>query len=326
MVLKKCFNCNKNITKKAPGIECSRCEKCVHATTECANISTKQIAALRATNGLEWSCEECLGGTSKRSSFFIPEDEPETDSEEAKKTITIDVKKLLNDITFEMRKTIKQELESFQTSLEFISDQVSGIEETLRNQNSKIKQLENKNMDLANQNKNLELRICTMEQRQQEFEQQQLATSLEIAGIPKTAEKEDVTLLMKTVASKLDVNADDMLTARRTATRKEKPGSILVEMRSKASRDQWVKSGRDKEPTVGDILGLSTPTGSATDGVYVREALSHHIKTLLYQAGSRLRPSFQYVWCKEGKVLARKNKDTKAIPIYSVKDIDILLE
>ncbi|KAH9639480.1 hypothetical protein HF086_003613 [Spodoptera exigua] len=88
MVLKKYVNCNRNITKKNPGLECSRCEKTVHATNTCAKLSVKQLAALQASDGLEWCCNDCFKNISRRSSFFRPDD-----TEEPSETVPFDVQR-----------------------------------------------------------------------------------------------------------------------------------------------------------------------------------------------------------------------------------------
>ncbi|CAG9790264.1 unnamed protein product [Diatraea saccharalis] len=119
MVIKKCVRCNSNITKKATGLECSRCEKVVHATIDCAKLSTEQLAALRASDGLEWSCEDCLNNVSRRSSFFIPED-----TDEAISKVPFDMQKFMRNITSENKKTIKAEIK-LQTLRKFLGIRIA---------------------------------------------------------------------------------------------------------------------------------------------------------------------------------------------------------
>lgn len=323
MASKKCLKCNNNITKRSPGLECSRCEKVVHATSECAKITTKQLAALRASDGLEWSCNDCLQSSSRRTSFFIPED----DSEDGTQTGTADINKLMRSFTTEIKKTIKEELEGFQQSLEFIGDQVTNIEEILKNQNSKIKQLENKNMELVNVNKNLELRLSAMEQRLDETEQKSLCTLIEIAGIP-SIESSEIKEVTETIAAKLKVGGDTIQNVRQVTGRSENSGYLLVELNTKASRDTWLSAAKSKGLTLGDI-SLPISKGKEKNRIFVREALTRNLKSLLYQAKQRLKTpngQFKYVWCKTGKIYVKKNDDSKKVDIIrSTQDIDNLL-
>lgn len=325
---KKCATCKKTVTKKCPGLECSRCEMVVHATNECANISAKQLAALRSQNGLEWSCQECLRGLS--SSFFVPEDDPDIeDTTEPTRSqaqpVSLDVKKLLQDLSSEMRKIMHEQLGDIKSSLEFIGDQVAALENTIKSQNSKIKALENKNVDLHNANKHLELRVAALEQREQQGDQSKLAHHLELAGFPNSL-KEDADSIAKAVASLLTVDKNDIRTAKLIPGRKDKTSQILIELNSSSSRTRWTKAARDKTITVGDIT-TSTPPEAATDIVYVRRALTPQNKYLLYQAKKQLRPAFKYVWIDEAtdRILAKKEDNGKTSAIRSTNDIDSLL-
>ncbi|CAB3253844.1 unnamed protein product [Arctia plantaginis] len=327
MVLKKCANCNKNITQKSPGLECSRCNKCVHATATCAKLSNKQLAALRNSDGLEWSCEECLRNMTKRSSFFLPDDSENEEERESEKSATFDSQKLLRDISREIRKVVKDELEELTTAINFMNSQISDLEDTVKEQGSTIKVLVNKNSELINKNKNLELRISAMEQRIQEVDQKLLASTLEIAGIPVTPNQNTLDVV-KEVAAKLKVNPQQLVNVRRVPRRrKEQPdGPIIVELQSKGDRDQWLSSAKKNEILTGNILS-DLPTEKATRRVYVRAALTHYSKTLLYNAKQRLNGTFKYIWCKEGKIYAKKGEESERVFIIRAEsDIDSLLK
>ncbi|CAG9790253.1 unnamed protein product [Diatraea saccharalis] len=204
MVLKKCISCIKKITQKSPGLECSRCNKYVHATTTCANLTNKQLAALRNSEGLEWSCEDCLRNISRRSSYFLP-DEFDNEEEIQEKNKTDRYDKLISQISCETRKIIKSELESLTTAVEYMNSQVSDLEHTVKQQDNTIKALVNKNSELIKKNQNLELRIDAMEQKLQEFDQKLLSTTLEIACIPEVNDK-DALITIQKIAEKLKVS------------------------------------------------------------------------------------------------------------------------
>lgn len=318
----KCSTCTKNITKKLPGLECSRCETRVHATIECAKLTSKQLAALRNTEGLKWSCNHCLGGMTKRTSFFIPEDESESREVQS---VALDIKQLLHDISLEIKKTIQEEMEKFETSLNFFGDQVKNIEDILKDQKSKIKHLENANIDLKNQNKNLELRISALEQVQLEQDQKLLLNTLEIAGIPKS-HNDDALSLTKTIAESLGTSPDSIQDVRRIKTSTTKPDLLLIEMDTKASREKWLLAVKNKRFTVGSIIP-SAPKEDSANPVFIREALTPHLKTVLYEAKKVLKRehNYEYVWCKSGKIDARKNSESKVYIIRNVNDINLIL-
>ncbi|KAG7295042.1 hypothetical protein JYU34_022512 [Plutella xylostella] len=321
MVIKKCANCKKSITKKATGLECSRCDKIVHADTVCAKLSNKQLNTLRNTPGIEWSCEVCLKNTSHRSSFVIPDDDGDDEESETGPTLAqpIDTRKLVQDISREIKKTFREEIGNLESSLEFLSDQICTIEQSIRNQDKAIKDLEHKNQDLLNKNKNLELRVSVLEQGMKNFEQKALASTLEIAGLPDFPIK-DVSKIVETTASKLNLETSGIQSSQRMPGSKDKAGTILVEMKTKAHQKQWIDASKEKCLTVG-LLFPDAPQEKAENRVYIREALTKNLKTLLYNAKTQLNKSFQFIWCKDGKVCVRRTTNSKIYYINSLQDI-----
>lgn len=79
---------------------------------------------LRNASGIEWSCEDCLKNMSRRSSFMIPEDEGEEDYEvrASGNAIEIETRKLVQDISCEVKKAFKEEMISLETALELLSE------------------------------------------------------------------------------------------------------------------------------------------------------------------------------------------------------------
>lgn len=327
MVIPRCATCKKNITRKASGIVCSRCDKNVHATHECAKLSNKQLATLRNTPGLEWSCAECINNASRRS-FITADDSDEEPEEEEEPTKGVNTSKLIRDITSEMKKILKVEFgefkREFEASLAFISEQVSSLEEELKGQDLKIKSLENKNTELQNKNKNLELRVTCLEQLTQEMEQKSLLTYVEISGLPEaTVQNPQATI--KSLATKLKVEASDVISTRSLTHHKDKPRALLVELRSMESRNLWISAAKQLTPTVGEIM-QNALHGESKNPIYIREALTANNKMLLYNAKKLLRNTYEFVWCKNGKVFARKTKVSKVHIIRSQGDIEVLVK
>ncbi|CAH2087380.1 unnamed protein product [Euphydryas editha] len=321
MVLKKCANCKKNVTKKMPGLECSRCERIVHADPACAKLSNKQLNTLRNSTGIEWSCEECQKNTSRRTSYIIPDEEDEDGSETGFTTYNqmIDTRKLVQDISREIKKTFREEIGQLECSLQFLSDQVSTMEQSLKIQDSIIKDIERKNLDLQNKNKNLELRVSVLEQEAENREQRTLSSSLEIAGLPEIPPKE-LNQFLKSVALKLDMDVEDIQSSKRLSAPKDKLSVILVEMKTKTARNQWISAGKEKCLTVGDVIP-EVNKECVENRIYIREALTRSLKTLLHNTKSMLRKSFQFIWCKDGKICVRRNGNSKIYYIRNVQDI-----
>lgn len=193
------------------------------------------------------------------------------------------------------------------------------MEQSLKNQETVIKSLENKNQDLINKNKNLELRMSVFELEINNFEQKTLATTLEVAGLPEISPC-DADKVLQTVASKLNMNLCDIRSSQCIPGSKMKPGAILVEMKSKVARRKSIDASKEKCLTTVQLIP-DVPKEVADKRVFIREALTKHFKTLLYNAKTRLSKSFQFIWCKDGKIYARKNEKSKILYVRSMDDI-----
>ncbi|XP_041970766.1 uncharacterized protein LOC121727153 [Aricia agestis] len=264
-----------------------------------------------------------LKNISRRSSFITPDKDIEDDESENEITGNhqlIDAKKLARDICREVQKTFREEFCNLESTLEFLSEQLTTMEQAINKQDSKIKDLEHKNQELSNKNKNLELKIDALEQVFKNFEQKSLTNMLEISGLPEISQK-DVKKNVETVAVSINVNEKDVQSSQRLPGTKNKPGSILVELKSKISQEQWIESSKKKTITLGQVL-QDIPKEEAENRIFIREALIKYQKTLLYEAKSRLLNKVcQYVWCKNGKICARKTGTSKIIYIRNNQDI-----
>lgn len=329
----KCDNCKKSITKKAPGLECSKCSLIVHGSTQCAGLTSKQLAALRGAENLEWTCNECHQNSSHRKSFVLPEedleDENELDDSALKTNIrnvaSIDVKKLLQDIAVDVDKCIKKQLSELQLSVDYCSNKVDEFDDNVEAMKNKIKTLEKKNENLTNTNKYLETKIAALEQRFTELEQNQLSSDLEIAGVP-YKEQENPKEIMTTLANKLKLDSSGIKSVRRLPKKGEKTaGTLYVKLREECDPISWVQAARTIKPIVSDIISTTPSDETAATKVFVRHALTSYTKALLYQVKQKLKETFKFIWCNyEGKVLVRKDEKSKTLIIRSEADIQKL--
>ncbi|CAG9118497.1 unnamed protein product [Plutella xylostella] len=330
--LPKCDNCQKNITKRAPGLECSKCEMSLHATLECAGLTNKQISALCAVENFEWSCDACLSSSPKRKSFIAPEEDqddevPDSNIQGSKsKPVSIDIKKLLQDISRDIEKTIKKQMSELQQSVEFCCSKMEEYEEDMEELKTKVKMLEKKNEHLGNTNRNLLIKMCAYEQQLQEQEQKKLDHYIEIAGVP-YKEDENADAITKDIAIKLKMDHTAIKTVQRLRGKAGQSDGILqVELKKEHETSPWVRAGRAAELLVSDVLPSNPNLESASNRIFVRHALTSTNKKLLYETRIALKDHYKFIWCNsEGRILVRKNEKAKISNIKSVDDIKKLI-
>lgn len=319
--MSKCATCNKTVTKKSPGIECLKCGKLVHCNAQCADLTAKQLTAVRSTNSLDWTCQDCMINTSKRGSLVIPEDETEEEEEELEAAM-LDKMPIIKKLLKTVEKNIEKQLSAITHSMDFFGEKIDEFNECMEAFKEKIRDIEKKNAHLTNENSNLKTRLSAVEQRMQEFEQAKLCNHIEIAGIP-YSDNEDPMAIAAVVASSLKVADISAKSAKWLGNRKSQNTNLLVELKE-GQRDQWITKSKEVKLTLKDIQPTSLQK-DPNEKIYVREALTPYNKSILWQAKQNLKPSYKYIWCKDGVVKVRKDEKTKVFILRNVDDIKKLL-
>lgn len=276
--MKKCNICAKTITKKAPGLVCSRCDAAVHATASCSGLTTKQLTALRAAQSLEWICQECHEASPRRSSFIAPDDNEEKDTEivvDRYMGPQIDVKKLLEDINREVNKIVMRELQAVSNSVQFCSDKVDEFSETIDALTEKLKEMEKKNLAIKNENTYLRTQIGAQEQRMQQLEQNRLAKYIEVAGIP-IVENESTEEIVKKVSTVLKRNYSEIKSCKRLPAKKGLSGPILIKISNENAKKLWITNGRNIPITVSTVMPEAEEK-IAAETVYLRTRCTNSV-------------------------------------------------
>lgn len=317
---KVCTQCKKTVTRKSPGLECSKCRVLVHAKAECAGLSAKQFAALKAADNLEWTCNSCARDPKRRTSFVLAEEEEDGhESDNASEIVALNTSKFMKDVTKEIHKIIKNELGDLNSAMEFVSEKVEECIKNMKTFEEQIKILEKKNIDLINKNKNFENRLSALEQRLNEREQLSCNNTVEIVGVP-VKENEKVEDVVATIANKIQACPRQVKKATRLPGRNGKEGIIQVELEDNQARLQWIASARQRPIVAGDI-STDIDKQKSTNRIYLREALTYYYKNLLWKTKDELKNIYKYIWCKNGKILVRKSDNTKVYTIRCEMDI-----
>lgn len=320
----KCHGCSKVINKKSTVLECSRCQKVVHATTICSGLSSKQLSSLKAAENLEWTCNECNQNSSRRKSFVTLADYDDEDDEEVIAAgASFDMKQVMQDLRKEVRNIVTQEIRAVTTSLQYCSEKVDEFMECIDALTNKMKDMEKKITHLDSQNRSCLLKIEFMEQRNVELEQQLLGDHVEISGIPDSNDI-DLPKMVEKVADKLGAPIGDILSVKRLPSRRTGFGSVHVRVRQESTRQHLISAARGTTITAKELMP-NLSGAPAAEKIYVREALTSYLKNLLWQSKQDLKDIYKFIWIKEGKVLVRKNENAKVLKIRTKYDIQNLL-
>ncbi|KAF9790152.1 hypothetical protein SFRURICE_020890, partial [Spodoptera frugiperda] len=183
---------------------------------------------------------------------------------------------------------------------------------------NKMKAMEQRNVYLEKCNSALEERVNDLEKLEKE-------KNIEIAGLMKNKDEENVKEVVKEVALKLCLNPEDIESAERLGssnkpkTGVERPRPIVVKLRSKQARDQWLQKRKTKLYN-GDIYRNDNRMP-----IYINEDLTKTTKLLFWEARSQLKHHFKFIWIQNSHILVKKDEKEKIIRIKSENDIKELL-
>lgn len=312
----KCAKCAKLVNKKAPGLQCNKCNKWLHAL--CVSITTDQLNALNSTDSVDWKCNSCAGvSKARRLSCILPEDDGEENTDTELNTITNPMThKILREIRAEVKEVIRQEL---QRTLQFYSDKIDEYEKKMQSYNKSVKYLENQCTDLRNNLRNINLKYEALENKFNQIEQTQLSNQLEICGI-KELEKENLEEVVQKVAVAIQQNPDDIVKVyrkrRRNSDPKRKIQSPIAVVLREGTRDAWLEASKNT-----DVCGTSVGRED-TNKVYLRECLTSATAFLLWKTKTELKELYKYIWCRNGNILIRKVDNAKIMTVRSLQDIE----
>lgn len=316
----KCSNCTKLVSKRLPGLQCSKCSRWLHAS--CASISTDQLNTLVGTDSVDWKCRTCRGTTkAKRVSAILPDADGDEQSDEERLPIgqeTIKKQDVLLEIRREIREIIRDEL---QRSLKFYSDQIDEFTIKISEYEDRVKSVSNQFYDLNNKYKNLSLRFEASEQKINTLEQHLLCNNIEICGIPK-ADNENLREVVSKIANKIQQKSADVVKIYRKESRavpaqRRNQTTIVVSLRE-GMRDVWLDAAKSTQVSTLD-LGME-----GDSKIYIRESLTPATAFLLWKAKTELKEKniVKFVWCKRGNILVRQGEKDKIHVIRSTKDIE----
>lgn len=255
--------------------------------------------------------KEICGDCVQKEEYYSPGQESEvSDSERiSAETALAGINKKL-EIIYKMEKRI----EELHGTVDFYAEQYQKMMEFSTETEKKLKALEQKNIYLEKCNNALEERVMYLEQRDKE-------TNLEIMGLQKQ-ENENIKEVITKVAHVLKVNTNDIVEVKRVGQERNKKGmpqAIIVKLRSKMARDQWMKA-RKGNPTNDDVYGSGN-----TSRFYINEDLPRIKREIFWETRNQLKGAYKYIWVQNGNILVKKNEvDNKIHTVKSLNDIEIL--
>ena len=245
------------------------------------------------------------------------------------------MQKLVNELRDELRQELKTAREAIERDFraqikalraEFRDDahsmeHMNAVFEDTRQNYDAIKtenaELKEENSNLRTELDEIKKRLADAESRLQHSEQYSRNKNIEIKGIEENP-NEDVTAVVCKLGQLSGVNVvpDDIEACHRVHAR-NKPGCIIVQFTRRQKRDDLLEKARKLR------LKNSDFGNNSASPVYVNDHLCPTLKRLLGMAVTKKRESgWKYVWCRNGKIFAKKSDGSETLAIRREHDLE----
>ncbi|KAF6211482.1 hypothetical protein GE061_011994 [Apolygus lucorum] len=339
----QCPNCKKGFANNAYRMKCDSCRNAFHL--ECVNFSREDFLFHR-DNKKRWLCEPCLKVKRKSMSDSTPtgsqKSSPAPSQQGSDNELEVEtpeladihseiqggmvapddtVKELLLSFRKEFRENnlamtrkldvstseIRDLKEHMNTYSDLIQENVDAIT-ALRNEITLLRQL---NEDLVAKNTVLEKRVNSLQEKIEDFDQNALAKTVEITGIPAGRDECIVDIVSNVSrAINFDFNQSmiDNCYRRRPASGTDRPGTIAVTFVRRLDKDGFLSSARRKKD-------LSTRDLGIIDGesvrIFINQSLTFTNRQLLNRAKIfKADNGYRFVWVRNGQVMIRKDENS----------------
>jgi glutaredoxin 2 len=298
---KCCNQCDGEILANEETVVCRVCKTFVHVA--CARAATALIAT-RSTKKIDkFVCRICIAKGSDTAS-------------QGSETSEIIGEDNVKSILLKMNKKL-QGLDEIKETCNFLSAKYDEFIKQQKDQAQLIKDLTKKVEHLNGELIARDKVISDLTDRISELEQSQYSQNLEICGIP-VVNNENVYNIVKNVADACHITMDGVQEIyRQKARRQNQIPSILVKFATTGRREIWLKRKEGRRLTVDDAL----ENGSEAK-VYINEQLTRVNRRLLWLSRQRGKErNYKYIWCKNGRIYARKDDELAVVVIKNEGDV-----
>ena len=194
----------------------------------------------------------------------------------------------------------------FEKTLQFLSAKHDEMETFKKETMENNKVMENRYKDLIQRNIHLDKFNKALEERIGYLEQKELNKNIEIMNL-KMLEGEKTVDVVKKCADVLKLNKNEIENAWRVGSEKKEARPIVVTLRSKTARAEWLKSRKSL------ITNHMIHNNNDSSRIFINEHITRQNRQLFWATKTKLKETHKYIWIQDAKILIKKNDTEKKI-------------
>lgn len=284
---------------------------------ECSGLTEKTYRQMGATRRETYRCRLCREDNTEHK-------KPAAQSPTRKQITLEDLFLKIENMEFSVQKSVKDvkdEVFELQKSVSYSTDKIDDFIQELQAMNKKLSDITKENNLLQQKNKELEDKVQDLHQEVQEMQQYSRRFNIQLDGVPEVREEKAMDIVTK-LATLIDepiiLNQDVQAAHRLPTNNTRRTPSFLIQFTNKQKRDAVIKKARQKKLVSTDFVSNAPQTL-----VFSNDHLTPYYKKLLYEARkAKVEKAYEFVWVNGGKIFVKKDKDSRAIRIESMKDIE----
>uniref|UniRef100_A0A8D8TG69 PHD-type domain-containing protein n=1 Tax=Cacopsylla melanoneura TaxID=428564 RepID=A0A8D8TG69_9HEMI len=321
--MSKCGVCTKLLSSEGDFATCGMCKKSYHFA--CTTVSESSWRSMGPERKGSWKCATCKNNSSKTALTRKNSDEL---SDKSEKSVPVNVS--TDQVSELFEKRFKQfearmsgKFKEFEDTLSYYGNQLSDMSETIKKVEQKNIMLEKRLEKQEVEIKELKKKARDMEVMVQDKEQRDNGDKIEITGFKEKAVV-DENVFMKKLLEKTGCIGESGVEFKVTKTTRtagnERGGSqtLVVQFKTMATRNLVLDKIKKEKlyAKMGDVVGDNNTN------IYFNEYLTPYYKKLYFEARKvKKEKKYAFLWIKHGKILLKKNENSRIETLASMMDL-----
>lgn len=331
-----CGACSDPMPTDGRYMKCCDCSSFYHLGKQCSDVADGTFKGMSTAKLEKWRCLACR---ERQAKSILNTDSPSSQAEppcflEQLSTVyqKLDLLLPLKDAMDNLQKmhpkidallsmkltvdTMRNTINEMQASLNFVSSQYDSLVNLTKAQDKVVKELQTETKTLRSLISEQALEIQQLKAVQNDADQCNRASNLEIHGIP-FSPHENLGGILTNLAGQLSIEGFQpahVEAVHRLPARRDAVPPILVRFSSAPIKERWMLSR-------GRLSSL--PCGDSQPRIYFNDNLTDSNKKLFWMARTRGKEKgYKFVWVRQGHIFAKQCEGSTLLRIVNVADLE----
>lgn len=311
--MSSCSECTETLPNDGDYVVCGVCHRKLHYN-KCSGLSEATWRGMSASRKEVWACNACKKTRSRTGSTASNPEIGSTNNP------------TLEELKTHLNQILDKKMEFLEATLNNLSKQLAENNTNFKNAMIAINELQEVNNALQNKIKTLESEntslkgeVASIKIETENLNQYSRRNNIEIFGYPEEDNEDNTNVIVKNIGKHLQVvlKEEEFVSHRVGKKKEDSCRPILVKFENTQKRDNFLRKAK------GSRLKLSQVSNKLDNSpLYISENMSPYFRKLRYEAKQiKEEKHYKYLWFANGKLLIKKDDNTKSIKLNHTTDL-----